>query len=212
MKIKEFLRSLTKVDWFCLGLFFITFPMMELLNRPIGIVRNFHLPLDDKIPLIEELIFAYHLWSPTVIVCGLVFLYRRRGLGRRYFLSLSVAQIIANLTFIFCQTQVPRAPLEQLSTSLAGRMIIHTYAVDNHYCGFPSIHVSLCTILILFIWQAPVKTVAKWLITLWMLLIAASTVLVKQHVFLDIPGGIFNGLLSYVIISYIGRRWLRDSI
>ena len=180
---------------------------MELLNRPIGTVRSFFIPLDSQIPVVEPLIFVYHLWSPTIFLCGILFLYRQRELGRRYFFSLALAQLQANIFFIFCQTQVPRLPLEDLSSSLAGRLIEYTYRIDNHYCGFPSIHVSLCTILIVFIWQAPVKIITKWVITLWMILIAATTVLVKQHVILDIPGGVANGLLAYGLILLVQRLY-----
>ncbi|HZK42355.1 MAG TPA: phosphatase PAP2 family protein, partial [Clostridia bacterium] len=83
---------------------------------------------------------------------------------------------------------------------------------DNPYCGFPSIHVILCTLTILFIWKLDaVKPWFKVLVSLYFTAVAITTVTTKQHVVLDIPGGILYALLALPLAKPL-YRWLEGKI
>lgn len=191
----------TKYYWrdvVLLALFFVSMWTMELFNRPFGTVRDLSIPFDDRIPLIPWTIVIYMTWAPFIILLGVVFFYRDRGLLRRYLLTMTVGQLMANLTFPFFQTIIPR-PYDVVfnSSDLFSRMLAVVYRVDNHYCGFPSIHVINCTITMILIWSF--RQASWWqkaLVTLYFAFIAITTVTTKQHVVLDIPGGVVYALLS----------------
>ena len=89
-------------------------------------------------------------------------------------------------------------------------MLAITYRNDNHYCGFPSIHVIQCTLTIIFIWMS--EDAPKWLkilVTFYFALIAVTTVTTKQHVVLDIPGGILYALVAFLLATPLARWYER---
>lgn len=73
-----------------------------------------------------------------------------------------------------------------------------THAVDDQFAGFPSCHVMTTTALILGVNTSSQRGKIKALVTAYGLLIIATTVLVKQHVFLDIPGGILYATIPFL--------------
>lgn len=185
-------------DALLIALFFASMWIMELLNRPIGTVRDLSIPFDAKIPLLPWTIVVYMSWAPLIILLGIVFFFHDRGLMRRYLLTMTVGQLLANLTFIVFQTTIPRPhEIVNEATDIFSKMLAIVYQVDNHYCGFPSIHVINCTITMVLIWRFRKATWwQKLLVTVYFAFIAITTVTTKQHVVLDIPGGIVYGLIS----------------
>ena len=200
-----------------IAVFFVSMWMMQLFNRPIGTVRNISIPFDDMIPLLPWTILVYMSWAPLIILLGIVFFFRDRALMRRYLLAMSVGQLLANLTFPFFQTIVPRPyDLVHNATDIFSKMLTVVYHVDNHYCGFPSIHVINCTVTMVMIWSfRQASWWMKTLVTLYFGFIAITTVTTKQHVFLDIPGGIFYGLvaipLSIPLVRFYNRKIVGDA-
>lgn len=200
-----------------IAVFFASMWMMQLFNRPIGTVRNISIPFDDSIPLIPWTIVVYMSWAPLIILLAVVFFFRDRALMRRYLLAMTVGQLLANLTFPFFQTIVPR-PYDAVhqANDIFSKMLAVVYQVDNHYCGFPSIHVINCTITMVMIWSfRHASWWMKTLITLYFGFIAITTVTTKQHVFLDIPGGILYGLiaipLSIPLFKFYNRKVVGDA-
>ncbi|HZK28640.1 MAG TPA: phosphatase PAP2 family protein [Clostridia bacterium] len=203
-------------DLVLLAAFFPALSLMELLNRPFGTVHSLEIAFDSKIPLLPWTVLIYHSWAPLIIVLIVFYLLRDRGLFRRYVLAMIVGQLLANVSFLFFQTMVPR-PEAQVSqaTDIFSRILGLTYGVDNPYCGFPSIHVLLCTLTILFVWQLKdAKTWFKILVSLYFTAVAISTVTTKQHVVLDIPGGIVYALVAFLLtkslIRLIERKFYGD--
>lgn len=191
--------------------------VMELLNRPIGTVHDLSIPLDDKIPLVPWTVIPYNTWGPILIILAITYFFVDRILCRRYVITMLVGQLMADLTFPFFQTKIPRPYATVFGADdIFSKLLAWVYRTDNHYCGFPSIHVTLCTITIFFVWQwKDGKTWLKVLLTLHYLFIMATTVLTKQHVFLDIPGGWLYGLaaipLSIPLIRWADRKIFGDT-
>lgn len=108
----------------------------------------------------------------------------------------------------------PEAQVAQ-ATDIFSRLLGLTYGVDNPYCGFPSIHVILCTLTIIFVWQLKgAKTWFKVLVSLYFTVIAITTTTTKQHVVLDIPGGIAYALAAFLLtkplIKLLDRKVFGD--
>ena len=198
-------------DLLLVALFFLSLWGMELLNRPMGTVRSIAIPLDDRIPLIPWTVIVYNSWAPTIIVILLYYFFCDRTHMRRYFWTMQIGQMMAWATFPFFQTIIPR-PYEQVyaGTDIFSKMLAITYRNDNHYCGFPSIHVIQCTLTIIFIWMS--EDAPKWLkilVTFYFALIAVTTVTTKQHVVLDIPGGILYALVAFLLATPLARWYER---
>ncbi len=178
----------------------------EIFNRPFGHVRNLKIPFDDKIPFVKELILVYHTFFFLVLfTCILIFLYRQE-LFRELLLTLFVAQILAYIIFMTFQTYVPRYDIAKLGEDFFSRIVYHTYQIDNSYSGAPSLHVCNMCISAWYFSKLPFKKITKVLVISYMILVAATTVLVKQHVFLDIPFGILHAAGCLFIISIANQK------
>lgn len=204
----------SKQELILLLIFVLNAPVMELLNVPMGTVRNLYIPaIDGRIPFVPELILVYHTY--IFLVAGFGYALWKRGdtdLYRRYMLAMIIAQVLAYLTFPIFQTYVPRADELGLfqDNGLFERMVRLTYGVDNHYCGFPSIHVEMLTLcFIAALTSRRIRPLARGLVAAYALLIAASTLLVKQHVFLDVPGGVLYAVVSWYLAIPVRTLYLR---
>lgn len=186
--------------------FFYALFTYELFNRPIGTVRNLEIALDAKIPFIKELIITYHTFMPMIILVGLLLFTYKKEEYKKYILALFLSQTIAYVVFVFYQTYVPRYPMELLGDDIFSRLVALTYKLNNNYAGAPSLHV--CHMLLVSYYFSKIK-MPIWVKVLgigYFLLVASTTVLVKQHVFLDIPAGMVHAFLTVVFVEVIMRR------
>ena len=196
-------------DLVLLAVFLASMWIMQLLNHPIGTVRSLEIAFDSKIPLWPWTALVYNSWAPLIFVLAVFYFLRDRTLYRRYLTTMILGQLMADATFPFFQTQIP-VPYEKVygATDFFSRVLATTYRIDNNYCGFPSIHVILCTLTILFIWKLDAAKVwLKILVSLYFTAVALSTVTTKQHVVLDIPGGIVYALIA-VPLAVPLARWV----
>lgn len=176
-------------------------------NQPIGTVRVLHHPLDDIIPLIPSFIVIYHTWYPFMIGGAISLFFRDEIRFQRLMIHLLISQVLAIGTFIFFQTEVLRP--EITGTDIFSRILAWTYSIDGTYNGIPSIHV-LSTLVVAghfsrAFWHKPLWVGLYWL---YGGLIIASTVLVKQHMFWDLPGAVLAAIVSYGLARICYRyRW-----
>lgn len=79
-----------------------------------------------------------------------------------------------------------------------------TWAADNNANVFPSVHVLGVVAAIAAMWHSPkLKRVWQIVGTVWFVIIAASTLLVKQHAFIDLAAALVWGAVVYVIVYVI---------
>ena len=177
----------------------------QLFNRPIGEVRNLTLPLDGQIPFLPQFIIIYHLWYLFLIFNIGYLLLRDKDEFMKAILSINLGNILAYITFFFFQSRVPR-PL--VGDGFFESIVRFTYTIDQPYNGFPSIHVLTTTVMMIALARMDIRKDFKYGSLFFGLLIILSTVFVKQHVVLDILGGLTYAGASYVIISGILGRFL----
>ncbi|HSP47364.1 MAG TPA: phosphatase PAP2 family protein, partial [Clostridiaceae bacterium] len=178
----------------------------QLFNRPIGEVRNLTLPLDGQIPFLPQFIIIYHLWYLFLIFNIGYLLLRDKDEFMKAILSINLGNILAYITFFFFQSRVPR-PLVT-GEGFFESIVRFTYTIDQPYNGFPSIHVLTTTVMMIALARMDIRKDFKYGSLFFGLLIILSTVFVKQHVVLDILGGLTYAGASYVIISGILGRFL----
>ena len=109
-------------------------------------------------------------------------------------LAVIVDLAVSYAIFFVYQTHIDRPLIT--TTDLPSLLLKAVYQSDRPYNGFPSLHTSLSTMVVLLWRRAGFR--ASGVIAVWAGLIVASTVLVKQHYFLDIVGGIAAGVFAYV--------------
>ncbi|EPY03686.1 Ser/Thr and Tyr protein phosphatase (Dual specificity) [Paenibacillus alvei TS-15] len=96
-------------------------------------------------------------------------------------------------------TTVPRPDVN--SNGLISSMVQFIYATDQPYNCFPSIHVLSSYIIIKAVMQCrQISRQLKSFIVIFCWFIITSTLFVKQHVLLDVAGGILLTELLYLVL------------
>lgn len=175
----------------------------EVFNRPFGVPTNIKIDLDDKIPFIKELIIVYHTFMFMLIIVGFLLYRDNKENYKKYVAALFLSQISAYVIFIFFQTDVPRYDINLLGDDIFSKIVEYTYNIDNHYSGAPSLHVCHTFIASFYLLKSKLKKSYIIPLILYLMLVAATTVLVKQHVILDIPAGILHAVVNYFVIAWI---------
>lgn len=183
------------------GLYALT--TYELFNRPFGTVRNLKMPIDDMIPFIKELIVVYHMYMPMILLTAvLVFVYDNKQY-KRFIITLFVAQTFSYVIYMTYQTYVPRYDISLLGDDIFSKLVKLTYSVDNTYSGLPSMHVANMTLSSIFLSKTSISPRKKKPLIAFMILIGATTVLVKQHVIIDVPSGLVYAIATYLLTKFV---------
>jgi membrane-associated phospholipid phosphatase len=159
--------------------------------NPIGL--NLAIGLDEHIPFIPEFAVIYLLYIPMIIF---VFAFYWNDYKTYRLLSLMLIAVIsiAILIYYAFQTEVLRPIFA--STDFFTRLTNTIYKYDMPNNTFPSLHVALTSSVTAFVYEKDSK-VGLVLMPLTFLIII-STMFIKQHVFLDIIGGL---MLAFIIFK-----------
>lgn len=162
-------------------------------------------PLDRHIPFIAPFVIFYVLayvqWGLNYILIGR----DSKELCYRFVSGDILSKIICLLFFIFLPTTLVRP--EVTGTDIFSNLVRFIYSVDSPVNLFPSIHCleSWCCIRAAFQMQlaTPQKTCIYRILTIVMSLgVFASTLFIKQHVIVDI----FGGIAAFEIGLFLVRR------
>lgn len=161
-------------------------------------------PLDDKIPFVPQFVIVYVLWYPLMIGSGFYLLVKDPRAFIRYMYSVSIGltmSLLICLLFPNGQNLRPELTADDLFSWILSRI----YAADTNTNVLPSMHV-VGTMAALFAWFDTKAVTHKWIrpaLVILGILINASTVLVKQHSFLDIIAGLILALVVWVLVYRI---------
>ena len=165
--------------------------------------------VDDVIPFVTATAFIYVL---AFVQWGIGYLLAGREspeVCMRFYMADICAKGIALIFFLTVPTMITRPEVtgEGLFDALT-RLIYRIDAPDNL---FPSIH--CLESWICFRSALSLKKVPRWYAPaslVFTLLVFASTVMLKQHVFVDIPGGVFAAEAGLILSDalQLGRRSL----
>lgn len=155
------------------------------------------LPLDAWIPLVPEFIVFYMLGYLFVLVPCLLVRERKAFYSATVVFCLMLA--VAFLLFRYMPVQMHKT--YAVGDDWFSRLAYFQQSKDTPYNNFPSLHVALNVYAYALIaWQ--VRRIPAWWLP-WPLLIVVSTLLVKQHLVIDVLGG---GLLAWA--GFLGFRRL----
>jgi membrane-associated phospholipid phosphatase len=161
--------------------------------------------LDSWIPLSPVWIWAYLLYYPFCLIPLLLPpVLKDTRLFARVCAGFLIQFFVAWPIFYFFPTRIVHPALSGTTPSILA--VQGLYQVDAGYCIFPCLHVanSLYVALVLrrFLparWGAPIYLIV--------VLITASTLLIKQHLFLDVLAGILLGLAAHAFFLGTARFW-----
>ena len=119
---------------------------------------------------------------------------------KRYFVSTFISITIAGLIYIFFPTSIVRASIN--GSGITNFIVKFIYLIDTPVMKcFPSMH---CIISFLFIFSVigcrNLSNKYKWVISILSCLIVISTLLVKQHVVVDVISGFIISSFVYFIV------------
>lgn len=160
------------------------------------------LPIDDVLPFIPAFIIVYVLsYLQWVTGFGLV-ARESKEVCYRVISSEIIAKIICFILFIVLPTTIIRPVITDNGIFNSLTKII--YFLDTPTNLFPSVH--CLESWILFRTAHEITRFKKWLVPVWfvfVLLVFASVLLVKQHLILDIPAAIIVGEIAL----FLGKKF-----
>ena len=166
------------------GVYFVS-QIYYVLNHGPAVI-NLRTGLDAALPVVPILVIPYVSLQPIIYATLILFLLLRT----KYFQSVCLAMItvwfISYGFYYFLQSEVVRPVLT--GTDLFSKMVMGVYASDQPFNDFPSLHTSLSTILAIH-WLKVNKPLGI-AVSIWVALIVASTLLIKQHYIADVVFGL----------------------
>lgn len=189
--VADFVRT-HKYAWLVLyfPIYVLTFFIIEK-NTPTSGYWVTDLPLDDYIPFVPGFAVFYVIWYPLFVMVGIPTLIRDGEAFKRWMYYLMVV-LTGTLIFDVLVPNGQHLRPENVQVDGLGTWIMSIiWAADTPTNVFPSMHVLGCIGDIICCFDSKVfKPWHRAVITVLCVLCMASTVLVKQHAFIDTVGAL----------------------
>lgn len=167
--------------------------------------------LDEALPLCPVFIWIYVGAFLQWFVNWGMLSRQERGFMNRRLAGEWVSKLLCSVCFMLLPTTLSRSV--PTTDTFSGYVTALIYTLDTPENLFPSIH---CLESWLCLRNAfAMKNVSKgykWGMATFSLLVMASTLLVKQHVLLDIPAGILMAEMGLLVSKYLHKTPLLDKI
>jgi membrane-associated phospholipid phosphatase len=153
--------------------------------------------LDRALPVVPIFAVPYVSLIPYIGVSLIAFLFFRVRVYRSAAITMIVVWFISYAFYFFLQSYIARPDIT--GTDPFSAMVRTIYGSDQPYNDFPSLHTSLSTIIAIHWWRVDKRIGIP--AAIWTALIVASTVLIKQHYFADLIGGlILASVASWLVL------------
>jgi len=159
------------------------------------------LGIDSVIPYVPYFIIPYILFIPFIII-PYILLWKQPNDYKQMAFTYLLILIISELVYLTFQTAVIRPEIQP--TSIFDQLVLMVYHADEPLNTLPSLHTSLSIAAALFIWRrGKMIGISAVILTI---LIVMSTLLIKQHVILDVITGTLLAFSSYYIMKIYDSR------
>lgn len=151
---------------------------------------NYHLlksSFDNKIPFVPIFILFYVSWYAMLFIIPYWFIKKNnKNLFYKYVVSLFISITVCGLIFLLYPTTVERPDI--VVNSLSTLLLKSVYVLDTPAINcLPSIHCLSCFLFIIYSFlNIELKFIQKTGVTIWSVLVILSTLLIKQHVVIDV--------------------------
>lgn len=199
--VADFVRT-HKYAWLVLyfPIYVLTFFIIEK-NTPTSGYWVTDLPLDNYIPFVPGFAVFYVIWYPLFVMVGIPTLIRDGEAFKRWMYYLMVV-LTGTLIFDVLVPNGQHLRPENVQVDGLGTWIMSIiWAADTPTNVFPSMHVLGCIGNIICCFDSKVfKPWYRAAITVLCVLCMASTVLVKQHAFIDTVGALAVAILVALVV------------
>jgi membrane-associated phospholipid phosphatase len=162
--------------------------------------RCMEIPLDDRIPFWPRWVWFYSFLYYVMI--GLTVISIRDLAGGVHLIFGGLILLAAGaLIFYLYPTNVPESYRYFEIDSISTRHLAFIQSMDNNRNAFPSMHCAIATYIGFAI--AGLPTIGPWLGYGYIVIIAFSCVVVKQHVIIDTLAGVGLGAVVFFL-----NQWL----
>ena len=208
-RIISFIRKLIPdYAWIYLGSFLfvntIAFSLTQILMDDVS-RYSVTLPIDDRIPLVPFFVVFYVAAFVQWTVSWILISRESKETVRYYAIADIIMKLICLGFFVFFPTTMERPSFEVNNLFTWGLRLIYT--IDKPYNLFPSIHIieSHLALRAAFSLKKPPRYY-KWIHIPLNVLIFLSILLIKQHVLLDIPGGLIVCEIGLLLASLLLKK------
>lgn len=166
-------------------------------------LHSLALPIDEKIPLVSWTIVIY-IGCYLFWVVNYILIYRRsREYAYRFFIADFISRLVCLGFFILYPTTLERPSIE--GTGFFDTAMRLVYLADAPTNLFPSIHCLVSWFCVIGIWDD--RQIPRWYKVFSLVFAVAvfvSTLTTRQHVVLDVAGGVVLAEISYWISQHTG--------
>lgn len=175
--------------------------LYSLVQRAVTPRYSFETSLDRAIPFVPWMIVAYLAFFPFVAMVPLLLSARKLAVG---LLACAFAISVAWPIFLLAPASMTRPDPTVIENALLRDVFTWLHVIDDTHNTFPSLHVAIAWICALGAarwlrhggWAVPVAVG-----------ISASTMLVKQHLVVDVVGGTVLGAVSFLLAERTFAWW-----
>ncbi|EIT85725.1 hypothetical protein A374_07819 [Fictibacillus macauensis ZFHKF-1] len=168
-----------------------------------GDVYSLESTFDKAIPFSPIFAVPYLLWTAYIYGTLIYFFFKDKKTYFKALFTYAAGLVICYAIYSFFQTTVGRPIV--VGTAFPENLVLWIYENDAPFNAFPSIHCFTSYLMIRIVTHSPILT--KWnyrIILTSSSLIILSTLLVKQHVLLDVMGAL---LLAEAVCFLAERNW-----
>ncbi len=194
--------------WWALVLFYLIAAYILPEKLIIDNYTSTAIPFDDLIPFFAPAVVFYVLWFPLMFFTGLWLLIKDGVDFRRYMFALAVCMTVSGAIYLLWPNGQDLRPDLSLPRNFFEWLLGGLYGIDTNTNVLPSLHVSCVVPVIACVWASP-GIRRRWVppaMTVLSLLVASSTVFVKQHAILDLAAGALLGILAVLAAFALFRR------
>lgn len=158
-------------------------------------------PFDDRIPFFAPAVIFYVLWFPLMFFTGLWLMFKDGVRFRRYMFALAICMTVSGVIYLLWPNGQDLRPDLSRPHGLFEWMLSGLYDIDTNTNVLPSLHVSCVAAVIACIWATDSirRLWPRIAVTVLSLLVASSTVFVKQHAILDLAAGAVLGAAAAAV-------------
>jgi membrane-associated phospholipid phosphatase len=178
---------------------------------PYTLINNFSqsrnayqlmLPIDTAIPFVASFVLFYSLTFVYILVAPYLLIKDKK----KFFvlaLSFIFTMLMGYLTFLLFPVKTILR-VETFEPGIWSSLVKITYFLDAPgFNNFPSLHVALSLLVSLIIYDHNKK---HWWVWIAFILITLSTMLIKQHYFIDAVAGVLLGIIGFLVYLWMLKQ------
>lgn len=207
--MKEFLKKFPQLKVICIYLIFYFCFFLYLEQRNI-VVFDSTTVIDDYIPFCEYFVIFYLFWFIYVIFGVLYFTFVEPSQFKVMAKYLMIGMTLCLVIDFILPNGISLRP-KLANDNIFQILVSFIYSIDTPTNVFPSIHVYNSIIIgygLHYSHLLKKRNILRYINIIVIILICMSTVMLKQHAFLDIIAAI---PLAYIIIKYVNKNTHQES-